>query len=270
MPGVQQDVEDPIVTATKVPTSVIPVPDASFEDHALAEGGYIDVAAHAYTGAWYSHSIDAWVDNGYWRANNYPEDLYAHSGNNKAYAYEDYIYQILDDTFIEGVTYTFSVWVGQPWEDSESDWRLYFVADEHRNELIETSGTAGPAWEQISLSYTATADDAGKKIGIKMWGSSDVAFDDVELTVDPPIAPPARLTVELTLAVSDEANPTPVTDTMTIDVYDDACGMAVALDPAAIELTDLNGDCVTNLLDFAVMAGLWLDDYALTEPVVEP
>jgi hypothetical protein len=31
------------------------------------------------------------------------------------------------------------------------------------------------------VAYTATAADAGKKIGIKMYGDSDVAFEDVTL-----------------------------------------------------------------------------------------
>jgi len=159
----------------------IAVPDASFEDYVLAEGGYIDIADAGYTGAWESHSVDAWIDYGYWRADGWPEDLYAHSGNNKAYSYSDHIYQILDETFIEGQTYTLKVWAGQPWEGDASGWRLYFTAEDHTEELIEASGAAGLSWGQISLSYTATAADAGKKIGIKIWSDAEVAFDDVTL-----------------------------------------------------------------------------------------
>ncbi|UCG49222.1 MAG: PEP-CTERM sorting domain-containing protein [Phycisphaerales bacterium] len=165
--------------------ALITVPDASFEDHVLTEGGYEDIAAGSYTGAWECDSGDAWIDYGYWRADGWPEDLYAHSGNNKAYAYEDYIYQILDETFIEGVTYTLSAWVGQPWEGYASDWWLYFTTEDYTNELIETSGTAGLDWEQVSLEYTATAADAGHNIGIKMWGSSEVSFDDITLVPEP-------------------------------------------------------------------------------------
>ncbi len=165
--------------------ALIPVPDASFEDHVLTEGGYEDIAAGTYTGAWECHAGDAWVDYGYWRGEGWSEDLYAHSGNNKAYAYGDYIYQILDDTFVEGVTYTLSVWAGQPWEGYASGWWLYFTTEDHTVELAEASGTAGLSWEQVGLAYTATAADAGKKIGIKIWGDEEVSFDDVSLIPEP-------------------------------------------------------------------------------------
>jgi len=169
-----------------VPVMVpIAVPDASFEDHVLEQGGYVDIVDAGYTGAWKTLGGNSWVDYGYWRADGWPEDLYAHSGNNKAYAYEDYIYQILDETYIEGQTYTLKVWVGQPWEDSASGWRLYFTTEDPASNLIQASGTAGLSWGQISLSYTATAADAGKKIGIKMWCNEDVSFDDVTLFHSP-------------------------------------------------------------------------------------
>ena len=170
----------------------ITVPDASFEDHVLAEGGYVDIADAGYTGAWSCAAGDAWVDYGYWRADGWPEDLYAHSGNNKAYGYEDFIYQILDETFIEGLTYTFSVWVGQPWEGDPTGWSLYFTGGDYTNNLIEASGTAGLSWGQVSLQYTAIAADAGNKIGIKMYGDGDVSFDDVTLDAIPE---PATLSV---------------------------------------------------------------------------
>ena len=163
----------------------IPVPDASFEDHVLPEAGYEDIAATSYTGAWSCILGESWVDYGYWRADGYPEDLYAHTGNNKAYGYEDHIYQILDETFVENETYTLSVWVGQPWEGYASGWELSFTGEDHTVDLIKKIGEAGLAWEQISLDYTATAADAGKKIGIKMWSNEEVAFDDVTLVPEP-------------------------------------------------------------------------------------
>ena len=95
----------------------------------------------------------------------------------------------------------------------------------------------------------------------------------LRVTYDPPAgSPPLSVpsTFTLTLAVTDGANETPVEDTMTIDVYDDACQMAVALDPAVIEVTDFNADCTTNLKDFAILAVKWLGDYSLTEPVPLP
>jgi len=163
----------------------VTVPDWSFEDHALAEGGYEYIGTASYTGAWESFIGEAWVDRGYYRVQEgYDEDLPGHTGRNKAYSNDggtDYIYQILDETYIEGVTYTFSVWVGEPWGGS-AGWTLYFTADGPVEDLIEVSGSSPLEWEQISITYTATTDDAGKKIGIKMKGDADVSFDDVTLT----------------------------------------------------------------------------------------
>jgi len=166
-------------------TAAIVVSDWSFEDHVLAEGGYEDIAAGTYTGAWSCDAGNSWIDYGYWRSDGYPEDLYAHTGNNKAYAYSDYIYQVLPDTYVEGETYELSVWVGQPWEGYDSGWWLYLTTGDHAVEVAEASGEAGLNWEKVVLSYTATAADAGENIGIKMWGYDEVAFDDVTLIPEP-------------------------------------------------------------------------------------
>jgi len=158
----------------------IAVPDAGFDDHILDNvGDYIDVVDEAYTGAWESAGGGAWIDYGYYAGD---IDLPARSGNNKAYGSEDYIYQILDETFVEGKTYTLSVWVGQAWDGYENGWGLYFTGEDYTDNLIEASGEAPVgSWEQVSLVYTATADDAGKKIGIKMYGDAYVTFEDVTL-----------------------------------------------------------------------------------------
>jgi len=122
----------------------------------------------------------------------------ARSGNFKAYPSDadafDYIYQILDETFIEGGTYTLSVWVGNAWpgQGYAEGWSLYFTAEDYTINLIEANGLALSAdWEQISLVYIATAADAGKKIGIKMsgeQGESYIAFEDVTLSYYGPAA----------------------------------------------------------------------------------
>ncbi len=59
-------------------------------------------------------------------------------------------------------------------------------------------------------------------------------------------------------------------DSMTIDVYDDACVAALDLGLATIDTTDFDGHCISNLADFAVMAATWLDNYEPTGPVVKP
>ena len=91
----------------------ITVPDAGFDDHVLNNpGDYVYIGESSYTGAWKSHFGDggAWIDYNYYAGDG---DLPARSGNNKAYPSEaetfDYIYQILDETFVEGRTYTLSL-----------------------------------------------------------------------------------------------------------------------------------------------------------------
>jgi len=73
--------------------------------------------------------------------------------------------------------------------------------------------------------------------------------------------------VTLRLAVNNEGgvNP-PVPDTMTIDVYDDACA-AARLGAGLTHEIDLDGNCIINFADFALMATTWLDDSSLTAPV---
>ena len=95
----------------------------------------------------------------------------------------------------------------------------------------------------------------------------EVNFDDVRLTADPPFpAPTGVSTYELTLAVNDEANPTPVTDSMTIDVYDDECKAAIGAGATYAE-TDMDQNCITNIKDLAVLLAEWLVDNTLTSPI---
>ncbi len=69
----------------------------------------------------------------------------------------------------------------------------------------------------------------------------------------------------MTVAVSDEGNPTPDTASIEIDVYDDAGHLArVGQDKSAV--TDFNANCITALEDLAVIAAAWLDDYSSTGP----
>jgi len=168
----------------------ITIPDAGFDAHVLDAGGYIYIGDPNYTGAWQSHAgAGAWLDNRYYEADG---DLEPLSGSNKLYGpeddTEDYIYQILDETFTEGATYTLSVWVGQPWSGYGTGWWIYFTGEDYTDNLAEANGSASESWQQVSLVYTATAADAGKKIGIKLQGEAStwVAFEDVALSYSEP------------------------------------------------------------------------------------
>ncbi|MHC4204018.1 MAG: hypothetical protein ACYSTT_05160 [Planctomycetota bacterium] len=183
---------------------LITVPDAGFDDHVLSPGGWLYMGDASYTGAWKNlfSGEGAWIDSGYYAAD---IDLPALSGNNKAYATypastEDYIYQILDEKYVEGGTYTFSIRVGAAWEGYDDNWSLYFTGDDYTDELASISGN-GPVgeWGQASLVYTATASDTGKRIGIKMKGDEFVTFEDITLygppkTRDPNPADGAMIT----------------------------------------------------------------------------
>ncbi len=76
--------------------------------------------------------------------------------------------------------------------------------------------------------------------------------------------------VTLTLGVNKEGRTEPpVTDAMTVELYDDSCLAAKAVGSLELDPTDIDGNCITVFGDFALMAVAWLDDYALTEPVAK-
>jgi hypothetical protein len=78
---------------------------------------------------------------------------------------------------------------------------------------------------------------------------------------------PKSDTVTLTVSVHDAVSSDD--DTMTIDVYDNACMAAIGegqeLDPG-----DFDADCDTDLGDFAAIAEEWLVYTELTGSIVKP
>jgi hypothetical protein len=207
---------------------LITVPDAGFDDHVLnSMGDYVYIGDSIYTGAWkndYGPGDGAWIDYRYWDG-----DLPARSGNFKAYPSDaetfDYIYQILDETFVEGATYTLSVWVGNAWpgEGYADGWGLYFTGEDYKTNLAEAHGLAlSGDWEQISLVYTATAADAGKRIGIKMSGQegeSYIVFDDVTLYGPPKARDPVPADGAMIMNTWVSLAWTPANFAVTNDVY---------------------------------------------------
>ncbi|UCG49786.1 MAG: hypothetical protein JSU94_08380 [Phycisphaerales bacterium] len=76
--------------------------------------------------------------------------------------------------------------------------------------------------------------------------------------------------VTLTLAVNNEGRTEPpVTDAMTIELYDDSCLAAKAVGSLELDPTDIDGNCNTDFKDFALMDVRWLDDYVLIGPIPE-
>ncbi|MCK4784217.1 MAG: hypothetical protein KAV87_10735 [Desulfobacteraceae bacterium] len=142
---------------------------------------------------------------------------------------------------------------------------------------------AGDNWitwsgQAVTLAPTVTNNDPLEPELSYLWTHNapagyTVAFD----TSDAIEAPTVTITkdadtdnatvVALTLTVTRPGS-IPIPDTMTIDVYDDACEAAKAVG-TVLDETDFDANCITNLADFAEMALTWLDDYTLTAPVVK-
>ncbi|MDH4240935.1 MAG: hypothetical protein OEW48_15360, partial [Phycisphaerae bacterium] len=136
------------------------------------------------------------------------------------------------------------------------------------NDMLTWSGQAVPLAPTVvnntepyaALTYTWSADPADGVI------FSDPGVEDPTVTITKTATGDA-ITVTLTLAVHDGVHPT-VQDTMTIAVYDDAClATRFGFGLAANHPTDLDGNCITDFKDFALMATKWLVDNSLTAPV---
>jgi hypothetical protein len=162
-----------------------------------------------------------------------------HTGNQAVDGEGAYNYQVLNDTFVAGRTYTFTAWTqgwGNATADSSDRFWLYLFAGAgatqdlapgdfvsgnagptvpgnmdgnaiiraawHSNGAIDSLGktgtgahsflpftgfqrSAGSAWTQVGLNYTASATDHGKRIGLGVWVNDLGAVDDIGLTSVP-------------------------------------------------------------------------------------
>ena len=139
--------------------------------------------------------------------------------------------------------------------------------------------------EPVALDATVVNNDSEdpQRTLSYLWSADVVSMDDTNLTIEITNADQEDATVEITktaptggktlvtmtLAVTLEGEG-PVSDSMTIDVYDDSCQAAKSVGTVEIDPTDFDDNCITNLADFAVLAADWLVDYELTEPVIKP
>ncbi|MCF7957627.1 MAG: hypothetical protein K9M57_04180, partial [Phycisphaerae bacterium] len=138
---------------------------------------------------------------------------------------------------------------------------------------------------QSTVTFDSTGVDTGlvgQPLEIRLLGvmaavdRENFGFDAAKLLINgkemaiPGSSVPDPYTIDLKLAVTLEDEAT-VYDTVVIDVYDNACLAAAGADPAfKLDLGDINGDCITNLEDFAKLAAEWLVDYKATGPVAKP
>jgi hypothetical protein len=129
-------------------------------------------------------------------------------------------------------------------------------------EAVELNATVQEGVTVTSYSWSASPGAPGDGV---VFDSNTIEDPTVTITK----AAGDAISVKLTLTVNDSEN-LPVTDTMTIDVYDTACKAAIGTGLAADNPTDFNADCTTNLKDLAEIAKKWLNDKSLSEPVVKP
>jgi hypothetical protein len=88
------------------------------------------------------------------------------------------------------------------------------------------------------------------------------------ITITKPTGDP--ITVKCTLAVNNVGSERDdVTDTMTIDVYDDPCKAAIG-NGDELNAGDIDADCDTDIHDFVAMAEEWLVYSELAGPVAKP
>ena len=172
----------------------IDVPDGDFETPALEDGAWIYVDDATYDTAWgfTKWGGTSWIGNNYSYGGLYPG--MGHSGAQWIDMNSSYIHQALGATYEEGLTYEISAWVTTPtaeerlfayftsggsdgWTDAtilSSEFQIVPVSDNH-------------TWNQLTFSYTATAEDDGKAIGFSLFGDYDTYVDDVAVVVPEPL-----------------------------------------------------------------------------------
>jgi hypothetical protein len=173
--------------------TAIDVPDGDFETPAVADGTWDYI--YNLGGAWSDtlYSGNAWVGNNYSYGGFYPG--MGHTGSQWVDLNAAYLSQALTTTYQEGVTYELAIWA----TTSYTNEGLYFYfmdatgsADGWNDAttlsgspLIPVASSTDHTWNQYSFSYTATAADAGKPMGIVIYGRSNTWADDVTLIPEP-------------------------------------------------------------------------------------
>ena len=108
---------------------------------------------------------------------------------------------------------------------------------------------------QRNLSFAWTAEPSD---GVVFTPNANVEAPTVTITKAADTGDATVVTLTLAVILEGEQ---PITDIMTIDVYDDACQAGKASGCVMISAGDLNGSCFTDIEDFAVLAHAWLADY---------
>jgi hypothetical protein len=272
------DIKNPTVTISKISSSEAAIVNPSFEDR-LNGWDQMGVGHGTWTGVWggKTHIIPtdgeyaAFVDGtqgdpieGGWLSQTLTETLSAET------KYTLTVDVVNDGFYNEDVEYKVQLLAGETViAEDDDNWPLPLgsgssSSDWQTSTVVYTVGTLGGPSDP-NLAYV------DQPLGIRLIAKAftqEMNFDNVHLTADPPFPVPERTSVELTVSVNDEANPTPVKDAVTIDVYSDACTAArVGLSLAAENPGDVDVDCDTDFYDLDEMVSKWLSDTGLTEAV---
>ncbi|MCF7954622.1 MAG: hypothetical protein K9M75_02355 [Phycisphaerae bacterium] len=266
----------PAITITK-DFGNIAIANAGFEDPVLADGDYTWNNTPGWTGA--GSGVGIW-NPGVPDSDGYPayggiapegENVVFVNGNTS-------LSQVLTETLATERTYTLSVKVGKNAGYATSTYKVELLAGDTVI-AVDDNGIAATTEQFYSseITYDSSAaqpDQIGLPLQIRLSctgpDGGEFNFDDVQLSVTPdrPISS-AVSAITVTVAVNDETNPAK-TDTITLDVYDNACmATRYGLGLGAEYRADFNENCKTGLEDLAEMASAWLKDSSITEPIAK-
>ena len=138
---------------------------------------------------------------------------------------------------------------------------------------------AGPDWitwsgASVTLNDVNVVDNSGAGLTYQWTADPDTGVEFSSANVESPTVTITKpqgdlIVVTLTLSTNYIGSESPaVSDSITIDVFDDQCKAALGIGQAAIDPGDFNEDCKTNLTDFVMIADRWLTSYEITEPEV--
>ena len=129
------------------------------------------------------------------------------------------------------------------------------------NDTADPKGTLTYAWTvSPSDGVVFTPNDGGD------GSTSSDQFPTVTITKAADTGDATAVAFTLTVTLDGVGS---VEDRMTIDVYDNSCKAAINLDMVTFDAGDINGDCYTDLLDFAMVVEQWLFDYRVTAPTAK-
>ena len=255
----------------------IDVPDGDFETPELDDNSwaYVNDIASSWIVTVYGGT--PWMGNNYSGGGVYPG--MGHTGAQWVDMNYSYLHQSLGETYSEGVTYVLSAWATTSAEgerlfgyftvDGNDGWTDATVLD---SETLTVPVSDDHSWNQLNYAYTATAEDAGKDIGICLFGDYSTWVDDVVVEL-------ARYAVGYNPGNGDDL----VATTTSFDWYPPSAYTATSYDleyrtdpnfasGGTVVVEDLTEETYTpgDALDFETTYYWRVKSYGDTEPVDSP